>query len=180
MIRLINSKKYVEYMKFSGWFLAVILGFLLFLNVYPDTDQDLFYQKVTFPNGSYAYKIKIGPNNDIIEIGISRDGDLNYFVNYPPKHEQIISFFSNGVIQSKIKKDKNEETQGRAYYFNENSGNLSSEYNYEDGEKKGTAVSFHDSTGRIKEVMRYNDNGELYFRKIFDGQGNLIKTEGSE
>ena len=43
-----------------------------------------------------------------------------------------------------------------------------------------TAVSFHDSTGRIKEVMRYNDNGELYFRKIFDGQGNLIKTEGSE
>lgn len=165
-------------MKYLGWIVSIGLGILLILNLQTDTSQDLFYQKVLFPHGNYAYKISIGDYH-IIEVGVKENGELNYFVNYPIGHEQMISFFSNGVIQSKIKKDENGITQGNAYYFYKETGNLSSEYFYEDGIKTGSAVSYYDSSRRVKELMLYNESGELFYRKTFDEQGSLLKEEGS-
>jgi hypothetical protein len=46
--------------------------------------------------------------------------------------------------------------------------------------KSGSAVSYHDSTDRIKEVMLYNDIGELYYRKTFDKNGELLQVEGDK
>ena len=165
-------------MKYLGWIIALGLGILLVSNLHTNKSQDLLYQKVLFPNGNYAYKINIGVYH-IIEVGVKDNGELNYFINYPPDHEQMISFFSNGVIQSKIKKDENGITQGNAYYFYRETGNLSSEYFYKNGIKTGSAVSYHDSSRRVKEFMLYNENGELFYRKTFDEQGSLLKEEGS-
>lgn len=167
-------------MKWIGWFLAIFLSLALIFCIYfPGEDkQDLLYQKVIFDTENYEYKIKVGPNH-IIKVGVKENGNLNYFVNFPKSHEQIISFHDNGIIKSKIKVDRENKTQDRAYYFYENSGNLSSSYNYVNDVKVGSAISYHDSSDHIKEIMLYNDFGELYSRKTYDWQGNLIKTEGS-
>lgn len=118
----------------------------------------------------------------LLDVGVSKSGNLKYLANFPEDHDQVIVFQErSGIIQSKLKKDKSTmKTNGRAYYFFEESGNLSSDYNYVNGVKSGSAVSYHDSTDRIKEVMLYNDIGELYYRKTFDKNGELLQVEGDK
>lgn len=158
--------------------LAVLFIIVFFLSCKDQRECQINCEKINYGAGDYTYLIKT-ENNEELRIGFSKDGKLKYFSNYPGNYEQMISFFENGVIQSKLKVYNFDKANDRAYYFYEGSGNLSSSYNYENGVKTGSAISYHDSSDHIKEIMLYNSEGELFSRKTYNWAGELIKTEGS-
>ena len=138
-------------------------------------------KKKEFNNGDLYQLIDSDSDSIILDIGFFKDGDLNFVSNVPYGFEQVIYYHKKtGVIQSKLKIDSLDRISGRAYYFHDINGNLSSDYNFIDGVKIGSAVSYHDSTERVKAIMLYNEKGELFYKKSFDKYGNHIKTEGSK
>ena len=118
----------------------------------------------------------------LVDVGVKDNGELMYVYKPAADHDQLLLFDTiTGVLTSKIKKNTaTRKTEGRAYYFYRKSGNLSGDFNFVDGIKTGSAVSYHDSTDRIESVMLYNEQGQLYYRKTFDEQGKHIKTEGKK
>ena len=161
-------------------FLIIIIGQYIHSKEKKNILLPLNFQKQTFKGGSYSYHLNIG-DSTILDVGFFCSGELSYVSNFPKFYEQTVFYHKeDGTIQSKLKKNSLNKTFGRTYYFHKNSGNLSSMYNYANGVKTGSAVSYHDSSDHVKEVMLYNDKGELYYRKTFDWQGNHIKTEGSK
>lgn len=141
--------------------------------------NELTFDKEEYENG-YLYHIK-KDDSLLLDIGFYNSGELSYLSNFPNNYEQAIFFHKRtGVIQSKLKIDTVNKIFGQSYYFYEKSGNLSSEYNYVNNIKTGSAVSYHDSSNHIKEVMLYDSIGQLYYRKTFDKQGNHVKTEGTK
>jgi antitoxin component YwqK of YwqJK toxin-antitoxin module len=137
-------------------------------------------EKQEFENG-YLYQF-MTEDSILLDIGFTGSGDLKYIMNYPAGHDQQLLFSEEtGVLLTKYKMDpKTRKKQGRAYFFYKHSGNLSGDFNFVEGVKTGSAVSYHDSTDRIQSIMLYNDDGELYYRKTFDKKGNLLKEEGSK
>ncbi len=158
-------------------FLLILLLISLYLS--GTKRNGLVHQKLELANGSSYFNIMLGDFQPF-RIGLHQDGTLDYVSNYIENTEQIIYFYRSGVVQSKLKRDNDDRVQGRAYYFYDKSGNLSSDYNYVDDLKFGSAVAYHDSSDHIKQIMLYNENGELYYRKTFDWQGNLLSEEGSK
>ena len=144
------------------------------------TDKpEIKFKKEEF-NNSIIYHI-VKDDSTILDICFLPSGELSYVSNFPKGYEQLVSYYNNsGAIQSKLKMDTLGRIFGRAYYFHDKSGNLSSDYNYIDDIKVGSAVSYHDSTERVKAIMLYNEKGELFYKKSFDKYGNHIKTEGSK
>lgn len=152
---------------------------LLLVGCTQSIEKEKFIRK-KFPNGSYEFQYH-SDDSLIVGVGFNKHGKLEYVSNFPYEdgsEQRIYYFFKSGVVQSKVRIDTLGKVQGEAYYFYPNSGNLSSSYHYLNGVKMGSAVSYHDSSDHIKSVMLYNDEGELYYRKTFDWQGNHLKTEG--
>ena len=87
----------------------------------------------------------------ILGVIFSDSGALVGIVNSTPEYDQLLLFSENtGGLMAKYKKDQTTlMTTGRAYYFYEKSGNLSGDFNYVNGIKSGSAISYHDSTDRI-------------------------------
>lgn len=143
-------------------------------------DDSIRVEKQSVDEGYIYHFIK--QDSIVIDVGFTSSGNLKYVVTFTPTHDQLLLFNEEtGTIKAKLKNDKKSfKTFGRAYYFYENSGNLSSDYGYDEGIRVGSARSYHDSTDRIKSIMLYNDSGNLYYRKNFDKYGNHLNTEGSK
>jgi antitoxin component YwqK of YwqJK toxin-antitoxin module len=143
-------------------------------------DQTGFNREVK-QDGSFRYTIQF--NDSIAAIlDFYPTGKIERIANFTENGQRQDIFFheSTGFVLSKLNVDENNEAEGQANYYFEKSGNLSSQYSFIQGKKVGEAVSYHDSTGRVKTYMLYNNEGQLYYRKSFDELGNHIKTEGEK
>lgn len=139
----------------------------------------LAHQLVEGSNGSKHYNIILS-DFSLLRIGINQSGGLKYVSSFPDERELIISYFPNGNVKSKLYFDDEYQIQGYGYYFYEKSGDLEGIYFFNNGVANGTAVEYHDSANLIKHIIYYNDLGEMYYRKTFDGYGNLVQEEGSK
>lgn len=161
--------------------ITIIAIIILVSGCIENKEENLHLETYEIEKGSQIFQVKKN-GNAILNIKINKSGELDYISNITKLgYEQLIYFHeSDGAIKSKIKLDTSDNTIGRAYYFYKNSGDLSSDYNYIDGVKVGSAVSYHESSDHVKEVMLYNKEGNLLHRKTFDWEGNLVKEEGSK
>lgn len=131
--------------------------------------------------------------NLIVQRRISKDSIAVYFMKFNEKGglrnleiffkgnstREIFGFHENGKLRAKVNFTNGIKT-GKAYYFYE-SGVIEVERNWNDNIKEeGIAVDYHDTTGNIKAVNLYNENGELYYRKSYNQKGELITVEGNE
>jgi antitoxin component YwqK of YwqJK toxin-antitoxin module len=158
--------------------LVIIVIIMMIFSCSKSSDQTAFNREEK-RDGSFRYTIQL--NDSIVAIlDFFPTGKIERFANFTENGQrQDIFFYENsGFVQSKLNVNDNNEATGQANYFFEKSGNLSSQYDYINGTKVGEAVSYHDSSGRVKSFMLYNDDGQLYYRKTFDEYGNHIKTEG--
>ncbi len=87
-------------------------------------------------------------------------------------------FFQNGKLERK-ENFRDGLQWGKAYYYYP-SGVVQYERNWEDGKKVGYCQDYYDTTGRIKVVNLYNEDGQLFYKKTFDENGHLLSEEGSE
>jgi antitoxin component YwqK of YwqJK toxin-antitoxin module len=129
-------------------------------------------------NETTCYNL-ITPSGKLFLVYIDSLGNLDKIRNDSSGNYQGVFFNHNMQIQT-IFKCSNNKTEGRVYYFYENSGFLSADFNYKNGVKTGNAVLYYDTSAMLKETMLYNDFGELYFREKYDRNGKIIGREGSD
>ena len=87
-------------------------------------------------------------------------------------------FYPSGVLNRKIF-IQNGEANGNGYYFYDSTGTLSAHrYFRNDKEVFHGAEYWNDTIGITKSSIYFNDSGEIYYKKNFDENGNLINEEG--
>jgi len=168
-------------MKYLGWvvsFFLILFIFLIFVRNRNRNDSEC--RKVRYSPEKYTFNIKID-SNQIIEIGVIGN-KLKYFSNTTKNTDfkQGLYFFENGMLQSKLLQNSLDQVEGQAVYFFKNTGCLDATFSFVNNIKTGVAISYFDSTNHKKEEMHYNYGGELFYKKTFNKQGDLIKTEGKE
>lgn len=86
-------------------------------------------------------------------------------------------YYENGNLKSKIIY-KNGLENGHAYYFF-SSGALESHRFWVQGKMTGYVADYWDGEASIiKNVLLFNSNGDLIYKKEYDSLGNFIKEEG--
>lgn len=87
-------------------------------------------------------------------------------------------FYPSGVLNRKIL-IKNGKANGNGYYFYDSTGTLSGHrYFRNDKEVFHGAEYWNDTIGITKSSIYFNDSGQIYYKKNFDENGNLINEEG--
>ena len=126
----------------------------------------LFLSCNTEPNIKKEYY----PNGQLKFIKRYQDGILN---------GQAQWFYDNGNIEQTVIFKQGEEN-GNAYYFYTD-GALKNFRYWRDGKMVSYVTDYYDdSVGIIKNVLLYNNDGQLIYRKHFDSLGNFLKEEGKK
>ena len=136
--------------------------------------------RIEINKDAYAFEIVKG-DSLLATVTFSSSDKLIGFYNPTPNFDQLLTFhYKTGVLIQKENYDlKTMKVNGQAYHFYSPSGNLSDDFNYVNGIKSGWSTSFFDSVRQIESHKWYNSQGKLCYRRSFDKEGNIIKTEGS-
>ena len=103
----------------------------------------------------------------------------NFDANDLLQGEQLY-FYPSGILNKKIMYSNNIE-KGNAFYFYDNTGTLESFKYFRDGKQVLYGAEYYnDSIGLMKSTLHFNDKGELYYRKNFDVDGNVLGEEGTK
>jgi antitoxin component YwqK of YwqJK toxin-antitoxin module len=142
--------------------------------------DDVKVNKIEIKKGGYVFEIVQG-DSILASVTFSSSNELIGFYNPTPNFDQLLTFhYKTGVLIQKENYDlKTMKVNGQAYHFYSPSGNLSDDFNYVNGIKSGWSTSFFDSVRQIESHKWYNSQGKLCYRRSFDKEGNIIKTEGS-
>jgi hypothetical protein len=159
---------------------VTIVFFLFVLLIFSckNEKRGLNLEHILTSNYNNDYYLLKSSNGQKLVIAIDSLGFIRNILTDSTANYQLISFTNSLIIQS-ILKIENNKVNGRAYYFDEKSGNLIANYNYTNDVRTGNAVTYFDSTAIVKETMLYNDYGEMYWRETYDIWRNVVKTEGS-
>lgn len=106
-----------------------------------------------------SYRI-ILPSGQTVELGVTKGDSLEYFssVLQGGNEYEAINFYPNGKVKSKSIQDiKSKNTNGRKYYFSDQTGNLESYYAYRNDTLQGKAVEYYDQTANVKTTYRFID-----------------------
>ena len=140
-------------------------------------DQASLSQRMNDDNGEYYYFTTRSKQTFLIRC--DSFGNIKLIGNHVKGYLQQVSFFSNGNIMSKVKVDYDSAKKfDRAYYFYEESGNLDTDYQYENGVKTGYAAQYYDSTCDIFKKLLFCERGKVHQTEIFDKEGHLVSKEG--
>jgi antitoxin component YwqK of YwqJK toxin-antitoxin module len=126
-----------------------------------------------------AYKVYT-PSGQELLLKLDYHGNLNGIINKIPFGKQYLMFFENGNLASVSKLNDSLIIFNRQYFFYENSGNLNGDFNWVNGNKTGAAVTYYDSTARIREIMYYNYEGQLYYKEFYDRKGKITKIDSAK
>ena len=118
------------------------------------------------PSGSYE---KLNIKGIIIEKGVFSAGKYR---------DSLIRYHDNGEIayQGFYNESGKEEGKIRHYFAN---GKVEFEYNSEDGKPRGKAIRYYEN-GDKKEVLNYNDQGQLVDKEHFDMVSPIVKVTKPE
>lgn len=113
-------------------------------------------------------KIYYYDNGDIKAIKHFRDTVLN---------GSCFWFYPNGKIEQSLTYILG-QVEGHAYFYYE-SGALKSRKVYKNNKPVGYAEDYFDhSIGMLRGIIRYNDSGQVVYKKQFDSSGNVTSVEG--
>ena len=116
-----------------------------------------------------------------LEVKYYDNGNIEYIKNYDYQKLQgeAVWFFANGRLKQKIIFEMWLEN-GHAYYFYE-SGALESHRYWRNGKMVGYVADYWDDRmSIIKNVLYFNENGDLLYKKEFDSLGNYLREEGKK
>ena len=114
------------------------------------------------PNGSYE---KLNVKGIVIEKGVFSAGKYR---------DSLVRYHDNGEIAylGFYNDNGNEEGKIRHYYAN---GKIEFEYNSDNGKPRGKAIRYYEN-GDKKEVLNYNDQGQLINKEQFEMVNPQVKV----
>jgi antitoxin component YwqK of YwqJK toxin-antitoxin module len=110
------------------------------------------------------------PNGKIQEIKYFKDSMLN---------GECFWFYPSGKLEQKVTYEKS-SVNGQVYFYYE-SGVIKEHKFYINGMPFGYATTYYDDTiSIIKQILLFNGEGKLAYKKEFDSDGNVISVEGKK
>ena len=126
-------------------------------------DNDFSYKTSYINDTTLVYNIQ-HKNGAKFNLGFYQNGNILYFSNMVNGYQQMLIFHKNGNLRSKDKIKEKGYTVGRVYTFHEESGNLSSDQEFNDSKRVGTQIYYYDKTSEdVEAIYKYDENGELYY-----------------
>jgi len=139
-------------------------------------------------------QIKYYPNGNIQEIKNKSNDSFFYMIYTFYENGQIKEihrynkenqyegeqswFYTSGILDRKVPLF-NGNANGSAYYFYDTSGSLKSLRYFRNNLQVFLGSDYWgDSLGGIKSIYRFNDSGNIYYKKNFDTHGNFLNEEG--
>jgi antitoxin component YwqK of YwqJK toxin-antitoxin module len=127
------------------------------------------------------YEVKVMNDTTIIYSIEYLGNKVHYFIangDSSSVNYEILGFYPDGKLLAKVQK-VNGKINGKAYYFYK-SGVIMHERNWINGRKVGLCNDFYDTTGAVKAVLLYNNQGELYYKKVLSRTGEVLRIEGKK
>lgn len=120
---------------------------------------------------------------DTIVCSFYENGNIKEIHRFNRKGQYVgeqLFFYPDGTLDRKIRL-KNGIADGNAYYFYDTSGTLNGHrYFRNDKEVFHGTDYWEDSIGIIQSSLYFNDSGQVYYKKNYDKNGNLISEEGKQ
>lgn len=139
--------------------------------------QDITFEKLNDNEGLRTYKIKF-KNEPEIQVSFDKNDKLHSIYNECSKGYQCILYHPNGIIGLKSFMDSDLRTQGRVYYFFEESGHLASLRQYVNDTLDGYQFDYYDQEGTDSMHLHFI-KGECMGRLVFNKKEEGIGVSGS-
>lgn len=139
--------------------------------------QDMTFEKLNDSEDLNTYRVYFKGERKI-QISFDSLGNISSIYNQVPGGVQSLHYFPNGMIGLKSFMDNDLRTQGRAYYFFEQSGHLASLRQYVNDTLDGYQFDTYDREGTDSMVQHYI-KGCCVGRLVFDKKEEAISVSGS-
>lgn len=166
-------------MKFNIALIVIVVSFQIISCKDMDTNEEIIkpYIIKVHENGEKSYYIKL-PSTKLIYLNLDNEGNIETILLERDIGLLGLEFYKNGNLKAKVPFISKAKRKGRAYLFYEETGNLSTYFNYVNDKKYGLAQEYYDTTANVKSYMMYNDQEQKIWQKFLNKDGSVLKEEG--
>lgn len=165
----------------TSWKIGITIFLISIYSCYNKGRENISY----YDNGSIK-NIVVGLKEDSlkkIEYEFYPDGELKKISRFDRNgliNGEQLWFYSSGRLDRKLHYS-NDELNGNAYFFYDTTGALKHFRFFQNSYEILFGVDYWgDSMDLIKSSLHFNRNGQLFYKKNFDENGELISEEGKK
>lgn len=116
-----------------------------------------------------------------LKVSFKENGNGFSIVTYQENSEQVLHFFQEtGMLKSKTMLNSEKQIFGKDYFFYNKTGVLKSHFDFDGDRMPSSGTIYYDTTGRIKTLLFYNENGVITEKTEISRDGESMVSFGRD
>lgn len=159
------------------YYFLILMNMFVLISCKSDQINELSLKEKVYSSGDTSILITKN-GKELFEFSSSESENLKYVLLKTEANQiQVLNFYTDGLLQSKVMMTDSFIVDGLCYYFNPQTGALSALNQYKNGRLHGIQKDFYD--GGNDSLVKDYDNGKCIGRLLLDKHNEAIEVSGS-